>query len=318
MSDGIFAFALGTWKGCSLQGARTFESPGQRRAGEVKTPGVLLAALVFACCVAAPGVAMAADSYEPNNVYTQAAMPLLPGSTYTSFVWTENDVDWYAFYASGPGHVTVNVAQPADMFLEMRLCDASNAAEPLGWLSRIGNNYDPNYQPGQPMSIAYTVPSAGLYYVSVQCRWDTWYVPTGLGYYVQAPKYCQTHPYYLSVSGDVITTLPGPTSITIRTSATATSIGKTPILSGSVSPSAMRGVNIVVYVKKPGKRFWTYSSNRTAYALRDGTAWQYKYYFKRGMTKGIYYFKGSAPAPGFASSAGFAGSESSVISIRLK
>jgi len=108
------------------------------------------------------------------------------------------------------------------------------------------------------------------------------------------------------------------TSITIRSTATTTYIGKAPILSGAVTPNAMQGVNIVVYVKKPGKAYWTYSSNRTAYALNGATAWYYKYTFKKGMTKGVYYFKAVAPAPGFASSAGFARSESSAISIRLR
>jgi uncharacterized repeat protein (TIGR02543 family) len=111
---------------------------------------------------------------------------------------------------------------------------------------------------------------------------------------------------------------PVATSITIRTTATSTYIGRTPVLTGSVTPYGMIGVNIVVYVKKPGKAYWSYSSNRTVYALNGGAAWLYKYYFKRGMTKGTYYFKASAPAPSFASSAGFARSESSVISIRLK
>jgi photosystem II stability/assembly factor-like uncharacterized protein len=109
-----------------------------------------------------------------------------------------------------------------------------------------------------------------------------------------------------------------PTSITIKTSAATTYIGKTPILSGAVTPNAMIGVNIVVYVQKPGKSYWTYSSNRTVYALGIGAAWQYKYYFKPGMTKGLYRFKAVAPAPGFASSDGFATSESATIVIRVR
>ena len=60
---------------------------------------------------------------------------------------------------------------------------------------------------------------------------------------------------------------PAPTSITIRTAATSTTIGKTVPLSGAVTPIAMIGVNIVVYVMKPGKTYWTYSSNRTVYNL---------------------------------------------------
>jgi FtsP/CotA-like multicopper oxidase with cupredoxin domain len=109
-----------------------------------------------------------------------------------------------------------------------------------------------------------------------------------------------------------------PTSISIRTSAATTNVGRTAVLSGAVTPADMIGSNIVVYVKKPGKRYWSYSSNRTVYSLGGAPAWQYKYFFKPGMAKGIYYFKAAAPAPGFASAAGFAPSSSSVISIRLR
>ena len=65
----------------------------------------------------------------------------------------------------------------------------------------------------------------------------------------------------------------------------------------------MIGVNIVVYVMKPGKTYWTYSSNRTVYNLGGHAAWQYKYYFKPGMVKGYYVFKAVVPAwPGFLTS----------------
>jgi hypothetical protein len=47
-----------------------------------------------------------------------------------------------------------------------------------------------------------------------------------------------------------------------------------------------------VDVKKPGKSYWTYSSARTIYSNSSGqAAWMYKYLFKTGMTKGVYYFK---------------------------
>jgi hypothetical protein len=103
------------------------------------------------------------------------------------------------------------------------------------------------------------------------------------------------------------------TTISIKANATATKIGRIPILSGSVTPGTTIGKNTAVYVKKPGKRYWTYSSNRTVYSLGGSAAWQYKYYFKRGMTKGVYYFKAVAPEM-----PGALGSTSSLISIRLK
>jgi hypothetical protein len=105
-----------------------------------------------------------------------------------------------------------------------------------------------------------------------------------------------------------------PTTITINASATTAHTGNVPILSGAVTPIGMVGRNIVVYVKKPGKAYWTYSSNRTAYLLSGHAAWQYKYYFKPGMTKGTYLYKAVVPAYlAFATS-----TSPTTVSIRLK
>jgi hypothetical protein len=86
------------------------------------------------------------------------------------------------------------------------------------------------------------------------------------------------------------------TAVTIKTTATSARTGSIPILSGKVTPLDMIGRYMVVYVKKPGKKYWTYSSNRTVYLLGGGAAWQYKYYFKKGMKKGTYVFKAVVPA----------------------
>jgi hypothetical protein len=94
-----------------------------------------------------------------------------------------------------------------------------------------------------------------------------------------------------------------PTSITIRTNVTTTRIGRTPVLSGAVTPREMIGKNVVVYVQKPGSARWSYSSNRTVYSLGTGAAWLYKYYFKPRMAKGLYRFKAALSAPrGYAAS----------------
>jgi hypothetical protein len=107
---------------------------------------------------------------------------------------------------------------------------------------------------------------------------------------------------------------PTPTTITIKTSATSTTIGKTPILSGAITTNGIIGKVIVVYVKKPGKSYWTYSSNRVAYSLYGKAAWQYKYFFKKGMAKGVYTYKAAIPPY-----AGFAPSASPTsVSIRVK
>jgi hypothetical protein len=108
--------------------------------------------------------------------------------------------------------------------------------------------------------------------------------------------------------------VPLHTSITIRANAATTYIGRTVTLSGAVTPLGMIGRNIVAYVMKPGKRYWTYSSNRTTYSLAGKAAWLYKYYFKRGMAKGVYKFKAVVPPwPGFLTS-----TSPTIVSIRLR
>jgi hypothetical protein len=71
---------------------------------------------------------------------------------------------------------------------------------------------------------------------------------------------------------------------------------------------------MVVYVKKPGKGYWTYSSNRVVYNRGGSAAWQYKYTFKKGMAKGIYVFKAVLLAgPGYEGS-----TSPTTVSIRLR
>ena len=147
---------------------------------------------------------------------------------------------------------------------------------------------------GEP-TLRYTAPVAGNYYIDVAAY------PGWAGTYT------------------LTTALDAATSITIKTAATSTYIGRTVRLSGLVTPQTMIGVNIVVYVMKPGKTYWTYSSNRTVYTYAGSPAsWVYPYYFKRGMARGYYKFKARCPAPGFASSAGYAMSESTTIQIRVR
>ena len=80
-------------------------------------------------------------------------------------------------------------------------------------------------------------------------------------------------------------------TVGIKASAKTAAIGKTVTLSGAITPADEVGQNVVVYVKKPGKKYWAYSSVRTSYKAGSGAAWQYKYTFKKGMAKGTYQFK---------------------------
>jgi hypothetical protein len=106
---------------------------------------------------------------------------------------------------------------------------------------------------------------------------------------------------------------PAPTSITIATNATTSKIGGIPILSGVVTPAGLVGTNIMVMVKKPGKSYYSYSSWRTVYSRYGVPSWQYKYYFKKGMTKGTYTYYAIVPA-----STNYVLSQSPTVSIKLK
>ena len=122
--------------------------------------------------------------------------------------------------------------------------------------------------------------------------------------------------YVANYRSDDVTVIDGTgaTSTTIKTSAMTARIGSIPILAGAVTPTDIVGNIIVVYVMKPGSSRWSYSSNRTVYAAGTGAAWQYKYTFKKGMTKGVYKFKAVVPAGN-----GFLASTSpTTVSIKLK
>jgi aldehyde:ferredoxin oxidoreductase len=80
-------------------------------------------------------------------------------------------------------------------------------------------------------------------------------------------------------------------AVSIKASAKTAKIGKAVTLSGAVTPAGAIGKNVIVYVKKPGKKYWTYASTRHTYKLRSTAQWQYRYTFKKGMAKGTYQFK---------------------------
>jgi hypothetical protein len=113
-----------------------------------------------------------------------------------------------------------------------------------------------------------------------------------------------------------------PTSILIHSDKTTVYHGKSAILGGDVTPGQepldaggpMTGKIMVAYVMKPGKTYWSYSSNRVMFDIGHETvAWWYRYTFKAGMTKGWYKFKAFLPKYD-----GFTSSQSSILYIRLK
>ena len=108
---------------------------------------------------------------------------------------------------------------------------------------------------------------------------------------------------------------PEATYLTIKTSATSARVGKQFILSGLCAPSPdLVGTTMHVDVKKPGKTYWSYSSNRVVYAGVGGAAsWQYKYTLKAGMTKGTYQFRAVYPV-----GASYATTTSAVVKVVVK
>ncbi len=83
-----------------------------------------------------------------------------------------------------------------------------------------------------------------------------------------------------------------PTTLTIASTAASVVRGHQFILSGLMTPTpGTVGFNVIVWVKKPGKTYYSYSSNRTVYAGVGGAAsWQYKYNSLTSQAKGTYVF----------------------------
>ena len=111
------------------------------------------------------------------------------------------------------------------------------------------------------------------------------------------------------------------TSLTIRTTRTSAYIGQTFILSGLARPTpGMIGQNMEVYVKKPGKSYWTYTSRRTIYVGPSGTAeWWFRYYLDPNkvasglVRRGTYLFKAV-----YDGDATYAASQSTIISVLVR
>jgi hypothetical protein len=223
------------------------------------------------------------EIYESSTTgYTQAQL-VAPYAECLATIGASGDTDWYKFYVTQTSDVTVGQWAPKGA----SLCVYSDPTQSeIVWFnSLITESKTRQLEPG-------------VYYVKV----FGWSPPQEYTITIQGQYVSLTPP------------IPALTSITIKTNATTTSIGKTPILSGAITPNGIIGKIIVVYVKKPGKTYWTYSSNRVAYSLYGNAAWQYKYFFKKGMAKGTYTYKAAIPAyPGYLASV-----SPTTVSIRVK
>jgi hypothetical protein len=108
-----------------------------------------------------------------------------------------------------------------------------------------------------------------------------------------------------------------PTTITIRTSATSVRRGPRSsfILSGVVTPQSLIGTNVQVMVKKPDRRYYSYSSLRTVYSNRGVASWWYRYGAVSRLVPGIYRFYAFVPA---TSSETYLRSQSGVVSVNIR
>jgi hypothetical protein len=70
---------------------------------------VVAAAVCLGGLAALAGPAMAEPPYEPNDSILDAAGPLAANQTYTAGLETENDVDFYYFYVTGPTSSQVTI-----------------------------------------------------------------------------------------------------------------------------------------------------------------------------------------------------------------
>lgn len=90
--------------------------------------------------------------------------------------------------------------------------------------------------------------------------------------------------------------------LTIRADRASVARGRVVTLAGAAGAAAA-GQTVVVYVKKPGKPYWTYSSNRVAYADSGAVVWQYKYGLGRRAAGGTYAFRAAVSDPAGGQSA---------------
>jgi hypothetical protein len=101
-----------------------------------------------------------------------------------------------------------------------------------------------------------------------------------------------------------------PSTITIASSASRVAFPKPFNLTGVLTPGSLNDP-VVVYVKKPGKAYWSYSSNRLAYTTSgSGALWWYRY---TPNLRGAYQFKAQ-----FAGDTSRGPSTSSVIGVTVR
>lgn len=93
------------------------------------------------------------DTYEPNNSTSQAYGPLTSETTYSSYIYSSTDVDYFKFTAASSGTATVNLANfPGDYDFYVYNSSGTEVAK--------------GYTASDPENQSFSV-SSGVYYVKV-------------------------------------------------------------------------------------------------------------------------------------------------------
>lgn len=127
-----------------------------------------------------------------------------------------------------------------------------------------------------------------------------------------APKpayaaYRRAYETFAQVPAPVVTLVDPTSTITIKRSAAGVYLPKPFVLSGVLGRSRI-GDLVVVYVKKPGKAYWSYSSARLVYAAAGD--WWYRY---TPMLRGLYQFQVK-----FAGNASMAAASSPIVGVAIR
>jgi len=177
------------------------------------------------------------DTYEPNDSPDQAHGPLVSGTTYHSYIWTPDDVDWYYINVSGPDTVTINLDVPSVADYDLYLYD-STVTTSVARSRRRGNGVDEH--------IEHNPDRAGKYYIRV-CHYQGSYSKTSgyslVGTFTPAPALTPT-----------------PTSTLTATETPTATVAPTPVETptpmATTTPTVTTGtVCVLVYEDKDGNGF---------------------------------------------------------------
>lgn len=227
---------------------------------------------------------LAASLYDPNAADVSSALPKPAAFTWTGFLDAVTAPDIPAADPDDVFAVQLTAGQPFIARLSgqsgsdclLLLFKPGTASVKGDWGPTLASV---SHTPGTSTErIEYTPTESGTYYLNVRAMNGT------------------AGRYFLETGAAAPATGPNATSISIATDRTSVIAPRPFVLSGVLSGGDV-GNLVVAWVKKPGKAYWSYSSNRLCYAAVSGGAkWWYRYTpIGRTSPKGLYYFKASFP-----------------------